>query len=285
MSIYDIVMLAILGGSVFFGFWKGLAWQIASLSAIIISYIVAINFRQPIAQYIQAEEPWDRIGAMLILFVGTSLVIWTIYSRVSKTIKKMELKGFDRQAGALLGAFKGILLCMVITVLSVSWLGEDAHETIHHSKLGPYIVSGIGAVSAVVPAEISQYIQPRVDDFEKAIGHDTKIAPKSFTEGSRYSIGNSFFNQNNQDQEDPPATKAPAFLRGRLQWETPSTTNNALNFDSVQTSFQGSDSTAQPASSQAESYTQGIFDSTSHEFFKRIADGTKSAFGSPSQRK
>ena len=87
-----------------------MAWQIASLAAVIVSYIVSVNFREPVSRFIQAEEPWDRIGAMLILFLGTSIVIWVIYARIQSRIKKMELKGFDRQAGAMLGAVKGALL-------------------------------------------------------------------------------------------------------------------------------------------------------------------------------
>ena len=89
MGIYDIAMLIVVGGSIWFGYWIGLAWQIASLSAIIVSYIVAVNFRDQVAGFIQADEPWNRIGAMLILFLGTSLIIWTIYASVAKSLKTM----------------------------------------------------------------------------------------------------------------------------------------------------------------------------------------------------
>ena len=116
MTFYDIAMNVILGGAILVGYWKGLAWQIASVAAIIVSYIVAVNFREPVSQLIQTQEPWNRVIAMLILFIGTSLIIWTIYARVSKSLKKMELKGFDHQAGAILGAVKGALICMIVTM-------------------------------------------------------------------------------------------------------------------------------------------------------------------------
>ena len=172
MSFYDIVILVVLGGAVWFGFWKGLAWQVASVAAVCVSYIVAVNFREPVSQFIQAEEPWNRIGAMLVLFLGTSIVIWIIYGRIKGTIKQLELKGFDRQAGALLGAIKGGLLAMVITIFSVSLLGKSAHDSIHTSKFGPYVISGISKVSAIVPAELYQYIQPHVENFHEQIGHN-----------------------------------------------------------------------------------------------------------------
>lgn len=185
MSFYDVVMLVVLGGSIWFGFWKGLSWQVASLAAVIVSYIVAVNFREPVSHFIQADEPWNRIGAMLVLFLGTSIVIWIIYARIKSSIKRMELKGFDRQAGAALGAVKGALLCMVVTMFSVSLLGPRAQDAIHTSKFGPYVVSGISKVSGIVPAELAQYVQPHVERFHQQIGHDGTRPIDSYPNAAR----------------------------------------------------------------------------------------------------
>ncbi len=179
MGIYDIAMLIVFIGAIFFGYWKGLTWQIASVAAIVVSYFVSVNFRDQIAGFIQTEEPWNRIGAMLILFLGTSLVIWTIYASVAKSLKKNELKGFDRQAGALLGAGKGVLLCMVITMFSVSMLGENAHEAIDHSRLGPYVEKAIWQVSDFVPAELAKYVDPHIQSYKEASQHgEPDVNPK-----------------------------------------------------------------------------------------------------------
>ena len=53
MALYDIIMLVVILGAVAFGYWKGFAWQVASLAAIIVSYFVALKFREPVAQYIE----------------------------------------------------------------------------------------------------------------------------------------------------------------------------------------------------------------------------------------
>ena len=179
MSIYDILMLLIFVGSVLFGAWKGLAWQVASLSAIIVSYLVAMNFSEPLAALLQAEPPWNKFGAMLILFLGTSLIIWMIFGRISASIKKMHLASFDRQAGALLGAVKGALLCMVVTMFSVSLLGNSTAEAICYSKSGGYITRGINQLSTVVPDEIHGVLGPYIDKFNDAmqqehLGHEQK---------------------------------------------------------------------------------------------------------------
>jgi membrane protein required for colicin V production len=172
MSFYDIVMLVVLLGAVLFGYWKGLAWQIASVAAVVVSYIVAVRFRDQIATYIQAEPPFNRIGAMLVIFVACSLLIWLAYAYINKSLEKAELDGFNRQMGALVGGVTGILLCMVITMFSVSLLGERARDSIYHSKIGPYMVRGISQVSSIVPGELKTYIDPHVEEFQNNFGHD-----------------------------------------------------------------------------------------------------------------
>ena len=167
MTFYDIVMLVVFIGAVIHGYCKGLAWQVASVAAIVVGYIVSINFRSQLAPVIQVEEPWDRIAAMLILFLGTSLAIWIAYAYVTKSMEKLELKGFDQQAGALVGGITGALLCMVITMFSVSFIGDQANRSISESRLGPYIVTGIDQVSGVLPPEITPYVHRYVVEWNQ----------------------------------------------------------------------------------------------------------------------
>lgn len=169
MSIYDLVMLIVFVGAILFGLWKGLAWQVASVAAIFLSYFVSMTFRGQVARFISAEEPWNQFAAMLILFLGTSLVVWSVFAMVKGRIREMELNGFDRQAGAILGAVKGALLCMVVTMFAVTLLGNTARNAIYASRSGGYIVRGINQLSAVVPTEIHKYIDPYIADFNNRI--------------------------------------------------------------------------------------------------------------------
>ena len=169
MSIYDIAMIIVFLGAIWFGYRKGLAWQIASLASIFLSYFVAVTFPDTITPYISAEAPFNRFAAMLILFVVTSLIVWTVFASISKSLKKAELKGFDRQAGALVGAFKGAILAMVITMFSVALLGDKARDTIHQSKTGYYVVRGINQLQGVAPPELAQFIGPYIEKFQQNI--------------------------------------------------------------------------------------------------------------------
>src|SRR5262245_52302170 len=59
MQGYDLLMIIVLVAAVVWGAWKGFAWQIASLGSLIASYVVALTFRQQLAQYINASPPWN----------------------------------------------------------------------------------------------------------------------------------------------------------------------------------------------------------------------------------
>ncbi|TWU42162.1 CvpA family protein [Novipirellula artificiosorum] len=167
MEIYDIVMLVVLVGAMLFGAVKGFAWQLASIASIVVSYLVAYHFREPFSESIQAEPPWNRFLAMLILFIGTSLVVWVAFRMVSGSIDRLKLKEFDRQVGALFGLAKGSLYCILITLFAVTLMGPSARERIVESKSGNYIAGVLTRSESVIPPEIQQVVQPYLDRFEE----------------------------------------------------------------------------------------------------------------------
>jgi membrane protein required for colicin V production len=160
-------MLVVLIGTALFGAIKGFAWQLASIASIVVSYMVAFNFREQLSQSIQADPPWNRFLAMLILFIGTSLVIWVAFRMVSNTIDRMRLKEFDRQIGALFGLAKGGLYCILVTLFGVTLLGDTVREKIVASKSGHYIASVLNRSEALIPEEIQEVVGPYLERFDQ----------------------------------------------------------------------------------------------------------------------
>ncbi len=167
METYDLLMLIVLVGATVFGAIKGLAWQVASLASITVSYFVAYRFREPFSEMIKAQPPWNKLFAMLLLYVGTSLVIWMVFRMVSRTMDKLKLKEFDRQIGALVGFGKGLLYCSLITLFAVTLLGHDARQKIVSSRSGFYISQLLDRSRAIMPPEVSQVVRPYLDRFDQ----------------------------------------------------------------------------------------------------------------------
>lgn len=162
-----MVMIVVLVGATVFGAVKGFAWQLASIASIVISYTVAYKYREPFSQSIQAEPPWNQFLAMLILFIGTSLVIWVAFRMVSGTIDRLRLREFDRQVGALFGLAKGALYCILITLFSVTLMGDQIRTKIVQSKSGRYIANVLHRSEAVIPVEIQGVVKPYLDRFDE----------------------------------------------------------------------------------------------------------------------
>jgi len=176
METYDIIMLAVLAGATLFGAWKGLAWQIASLGAIVASSFVALKFDTPLAEAIPVGPPWDVPLAWLILFVGTSFVIWVAFRYVSNFIDRLKLKEFDRQIGALFGLAKGVLVCAIITVFLVS-LVEPIRAPIIRSYSAYYIAVFLDKAHDYLPDDIHDKLEPVIHSLDERLGDHITAHP------------------------------------------------------------------------------------------------------------
>ncbi len=172
MQAYDILMLIVLGLAIVWGAWKGLAWQVASIASIGLSYFVALHFRLPLAKIINASPPWNIFVSMLILFLGTGLIVWVGFNLISEAIERVKLKEFDRQLGALFGGAKGVLLCVLVTLFSVALLGDAQRKAICTSKSGYYIAVFLDRADAVIPRELHEVLAPYLDRLEREVPHD-----------------------------------------------------------------------------------------------------------------
>ena len=165
---YDYVMLAVLVGMMLFGVWKGMAWQLAALAAVILSAVVAVSFSASLAPLFGDNEPWNRFLAMLVLYVATAGVIWLLFRLVAGVLDRLKLKEFDRQLGAIFGLAKGILYCVIITFFAVT-LSESARQRVLESRSGGLIARGIRHANPILPDDVRQWLGKYIDELEEKL--------------------------------------------------------------------------------------------------------------------
>jgi membrane protein required for colicin V production len=170
---YDLIMVLVLVGTTIFGFWKGMAWQLASLASLIVSYFGALRFSEQLAPVIKLDPPLNRFAAMLLIYMFSSFIIWMLFRLVAGAIDKVRLESFDRQLGAIFGFAKGVLLCVVITFFAVTFLPPAQGEAIVASQSGRYIVALLDKSHSVFPPEIQQIVGPYLEKVEQRLnpGH------------------------------------------------------------------------------------------------------------------
>jgi len=165
---YDLVMLAVLAMATLFGLWKGMAWQVASVASLVVSFVVAARMSGQVAPMISAQEPWNRFIAMLLLYLATSAAIWLVFRIVARIIDRIRLKDFDRQVGALFGLAKGALLCLVITFFAVT-LSESLRQNVLNTYSGRTIAKVIKQTSPIMPPEVRNVLGVYIDQLDRRL--------------------------------------------------------------------------------------------------------------------
>ena len=169
MLVYDLIMIVVLIAATLWGVYKGLAWQIASIASIFVSYFVAFQLRGVVASYIQADPPWNYALAMLILYLGSSVVVWVGFRLVKTTIDQVKLQEFDKHVGGVFGFAKGVALCVVITLFAVTLMGESERQQVIHSYSGYYIAVLLDKSEALLPAEVHDQVHPLLHKLDESL--------------------------------------------------------------------------------------------------------------------
>lgn len=162
---YDLVMLGILAAAAVLGYFKGVIWQLAWIAGIAASAVMAIRFGGPLSPFFGSQAPWNKLIAMLALYVATSLAVWLVFGVVAGIIKTVQLSAFDHQMGLLLGMAKGALLCIVVTFFAVM-LAPGYRDQIVGSRSGRIVAELIVRSDQFLPADVIATVKPFVDRFQ-----------------------------------------------------------------------------------------------------------------------
>ncbi len=205
MQAYDLIMLIVLAMATIFGAIKGFAWQVASLASVVISYVVAYRFRFDVAEMIQARPPWNQFLAMLILYVGTSFVIWVGFRLFSGMIDRVRLKEFDRHLGAGFGLAKGLIFCLLITMFAMSLLGPNQQAAICQSRSGFYIAKALDHGMGILPKEIHDVVGPYLARLDEKLknGGNADASNGAGPDGSAWPFDSENLNQQLEQLQIP----------------------------------------------------------------------------------
>jgi membrane protein required for colicin V production len=180
---YDLVMLGILAAATVLGYFKGLVWQIAWLAGIAASGYVALRFGGPLAPFFGQQAPWNKLMAMLALYVGTSLAVWLVFRVISGAINAIHLSAFDRQLGLLFGLAKGVLLCVIVTFFAIT-LAPGYRDQIVASRSGKMVAQLIVRADQFLPPDIVESVQPFVKQFEDQLRRPPGALPSPTAAGT-----------------------------------------------------------------------------------------------------
>src|SRR3984957_4500940 len=120
MTVYDAVMAALVVAGMGWGAWRGIIWQVASISSLVLGYAVAHQLSPQLTPHFPGEPVVARAEAMMAIYAGVSGGVFLAAWMVRSTLRRLRFEAFDRHLGMVMGGIEGALLGLVGTLFVVS---------------------------------------------------------------------------------------------------------------------------------------------------------------------
>jgi len=159
MTIYDAVMAALVVAGMVWGAWRGIIWQVASISSLVLGYAVAHQLSPQLAPHFPGEPVVARAEAMLAIYAAVSGGVFLAAWMVRSTLRQLRFEAFDRHLGMVMGGIEGALLGLVGTLFVVS-LDQPLRAPIFASPTGQIVSRVMNSVGPVLPDEARQALAP-----------------------------------------------------------------------------------------------------------------------------
>ena len=155
MSWLDIVIVAVLAISAFFGLKAGLIKAVLSLAGMIIGVILAGHLHVPLSEQLTfiARAEIAKVVAFVIILLGV-MIVAAVLARFLKWVTSLMMLGWvNHLGGAAFGLALGSIFCAALLATWVKWLGVG--ETIAESIVAPVLLDKLPLVLAFLPDEFS----------------------------------------------------------------------------------------------------------------------------------
>ena len=162
MSIFDFVIIFIIGICFVYSFSKGMVREIFSLLGYLVGYVLAMDYYEEFATALQSmvsQEIMGRISEFAIVFTVVKIlvglfiifVVKVIFGLLGRLIRKsvegtLAISFLDRIVGGALGGLKGLVI-VAILMFPLGLFSGGYEKVTHGSIIAPYLEKIISLVS------------------------------------------------------------------------------------------------------------------------------------------
>lgn len=156
----DWVLLVILLVSALVGIWRGLVYEVLSLVAWVVAFLVAQWFAVEMGALLpmgSAGEGSRYLAGFAVVFLLTLVACGLTIALLTKLISAVGLRPIDRALGGLFGLIRGLLMLMAL-VLIVGMTPLQRHDEWQASVGVHSLQSLYKAVQPLLPSELARYL-------------------------------------------------------------------------------------------------------------------------------
>jgi len=121
MTIFDFVVIGIIGVSIVLSIMRGLVREVLSIAGWVIAFVAASSYAADFEPMLPSEisgESLRMIVSFVALFISTLLVSGLLTMLVSALIKGVGLGFVDRITGAVFGFIRGLAIVLVLVLMA-----------------------------------------------------------------------------------------------------------------------------------------------------------------------
>ena len=170
MNIFDIIVVVILAYCIIRGIFRGLLKELSSIIGVFAGFYAAYTYyavaARPLSKWI-SHTGYLNLVSFIIIFCIVFLIISILGVIINYLLKLAFLGWFDRLAGALFGAAKGILIVSVLLIALTAFLPKDS-SFIKDSLLSPHITVVSEKMAKVISKNMKQEFMAKIEDLKKS---------------------------------------------------------------------------------------------------------------------
>jgi membrane protein required for colicin V production len=183
LNLFDWLLIVILVWSTFNAFRRGIVWELFSIGGLIAGILIASWNYQHLASLLSPlmnhafndSEAAVNVLAFLVIAIGVMLLALLTGRLIRSSAHTIGLGLVDRLLGALFGLARGCLLGIAILTAATAFLPHSTQ--IANSRLTPYFLAGVHAVSFVVPAGLQQQLLNGIEQLKHNAPDWIKLHP------------------------------------------------------------------------------------------------------------
>ena len=167
MNLFDWFLIAVLAYSIVMAFLRGIILELFALGGLIAGILLASWNYYYVARYLEhviTSPAIAQIVAFFLIVIGVMILSTLLGKALNRTAHAIGLGFFDRLLGAVFGFARGCLFSIAILMAVAAF---RPHSTwVENSRLSPYFLAGVHAVSFVVPHDLQQQILNGVEELK-----------------------------------------------------------------------------------------------------------------------
>jgi membrane protein required for colicin V production len=160
MTIFDLILLLILGGFVMYGLWFGFIHALGSLFGVAVGAFLAARWYEPVSNWLGflfgGHQNFAKVICFLIIFTVINRLVGFVFWFIGKIFSIISiipfLKTIDRLGGAILGFIEGVLVLGLTLFVAARYpLGDWFSENLTKSTVAHYFVSVAKILEPLLP--------------------------------------------------------------------------------------------------------------------------------------